>query len=267
MLCGLGVLDAFNAEGYQLNSSKLFDNFTLSVGSTFDVVKMWFLAPPSKTSIYWLHFGADIPASTMANITLVGSAMNSLKTYANLTKTDSISREGVVSVQPYDLIYIASMYSTQRIYWSGFRLDNYFSPLVAFYVARTSPISATGYFSFDRTLVNEGNAWDSTNNRFVAPYSGIYFFTMNLGQLPVKRLQYCLYKNGAYIVTVITGMANLMGPGQDLVGRSHLMSLNAKDYVQPFITEGTPFSDSTNLQISFSGFFYNLSIGQQVSKI
>ena len=260
----IGVLDAFNAEGYQ-NSSKLFTNFTLSVGSTFDIVNAWFIAPPSKASIYWMHFGADVPARTMANITLVGSPMNTLKTYSDLIQVDTIAREGVVSAQPYDLNYIASLYSTQRVYWSGFRLDNYFSPLVAFYVARTSPISTIGYLSYDRTLINEGNGWNSTTNRFVAPYSGVYFFSVSLGQLPKNRTILQIFKNGAAVVTIGTAMANLMGSGQDLVGRSHLMSLNVNDYVETYFSEGNPFSDSTNLQISFSGFFYNLTTGQQVS--
>ena len=260
------MLDAFNAEGYQ-NSTKLFINFTLSVGSRYNEVNALFIAPHSKASIYWLHFGADVPARTMANITLVRSVMNILKTYTDLTMTDSIAREGIVSFQPNDIIYITSLYVTQRIYWSGFRLDNYFSPVVAFYVARTSPISSLGYFSYDRTLVNEGKGWNSTTNRFVAPYSGIYFFTANFGQLPVKRILFYFQRNGKSVATIGTAMANLMKSGQDLVGRSHLMFLNTSDYVQTYLYEGTPLSDSINLQISFSGFFYNLLTGQQVSQI
>ena len=263
-------MDAFDAIGYQ-NGTNLFSNITVSVGSVFDSANSWFLAPPLKPSLYWLHIGADIPASTKANITLnvVGLKLNLLKTHTVLSFPDTVAREGVISLNPLDLIYATSVFSTLNVLLSGFRLDNYFNPLVAFYVGISFSLQLTGYCSFDRVLVNEGNAWNSISNRFVAPYDGIYFLSSSAGLKPVSTIKsvFEIRKNRVTVTQTVSSITALMNQGQDQITRSHLLSLNATDYLQLYIENsqaGAMTSDETVLMASFSGFYYSPPAGQQV---
>ena len=240
----------------------------MSVGSVFDSANSWFLAPPFKPSLYWLHIGADIPAHTMTNITLnvVGPKLNLLKTHTVLSFPDTVAREGVVSLNPLDLIYATSVFSTLNVLLSGFRLDNYFNPLVAFYVGISFSTQLSGYCSFDRVLVNEGNTWNSMNNRFVAPYVGIYLVSFSGGVKPIPsaKAMFEIHKNGLAVTQTSTSVSGLINQGQDQITHSHLLSLYATDYLQIYISGGVLTSDEDALMTSFSGFFYGLPIAQQV---
>jgi hypothetical protein len=60
----------------------------------------------------------------------------------------------------------------------GYRLDNIMSTQVYFSVHCTATsIAASTTVTFDRVLINVGNAWSTVNNTFRAPYDGNYFFS------------------------------------------------------------------------------------------
>jgi hypothetical protein len=64
----------------------------------------------------------------------------------------------------------------------GYRLDNIMSTQVYFSVQCTATSFATfTVITFDRVLINVGNAWNTTNNVFTAPYNGSYFFSFATG--------------------------------------------------------------------------------------
>jgi hypothetical protein len=64
----------------------------------------------------------------------------------------------------------------------GFRLDNIMSTQVYFSIQCTAAdIAANTMITFDRVLVNVGNAWSTVNNAFTAPYDGNYFFSFATG--------------------------------------------------------------------------------------
>ena len=122
-------------------------------------------------------------------------------------------------------------------------------------------LQLTGNCSFDRILVNEGNAWNSISNRFVAPFDGIYFLYSSAGLKPVSTIKsvFEIRKNGVVVTQTTTSVADLMNQGQDQITRSHLLSLNATDYLQLHIVNiqaGAMTSDETVLMASFSGFYY-----------
>jgi hypothetical protein len=64
----------------------------------------------------------------------------------------------------------------------GYRLDNIMSTQVYFSVQCTATsIAANTKITFDRVLINVGNAWSAVNNAFTAPYDGNYFFSFATG--------------------------------------------------------------------------------------
>jgi hypothetical protein len=64
----------------------------------------------------------------------------------------------------------------------GYRLDNIMSTQVYFSVQCTATsIAANTVITFDRVLINVGNAWSAVNNAFTAPYDGNYFFSFATG--------------------------------------------------------------------------------------
>jgi hypothetical protein len=66
----------------------------------------------------------------------------------------------------------------------GYRLDNIMSTQVYFSVQCTATsIAANTVITFDRVLINVGNAWSTVNNTFTAPYDGNYFFSFATGAL------------------------------------------------------------------------------------
>jgi hypothetical protein len=65
----------------------------------------------------------------------------------------------------------------------GFRLDNIMSDQVYFSVQCTAILNpGFGWIiTFDRVLINVGNAWSTVNNAFTAPCAGTYFFSYAVG--------------------------------------------------------------------------------------
>ena len=137
--------------------------------------------------------------------------------------------------------------------WLGFRLDNLFNPLIAF-AARL--YNNAKLFSeniiFDRILVNEGNHYDAKDGIFVAPFNGIYFFSVT---------------TSSYI-----GYANIMVNQKDYrfgvcscddIGRSGdkvsirgsiMLTLNAQDKVHVESKPGNNYEDKLT---NFHGFLYS----------
>jgi hypothetical protein len=67
----------------------------------------------------------------------------------------------------------------------GFRLDNIMSIQVYFSVqCIATSISVKTVITFDRVLINVGNAWSAVSNAFTAPYDGNYFFSFATGAPP-----------------------------------------------------------------------------------
>jgi hypothetical protein len=61
-------------------------------------------------------------------------------------------------------------------------------------------IAANSVITFDRVLINVGNAWSTVNNTFTAPYDGNYFFSFATGAPAGSALMVIyLVLNGAVV--------------------------------------------------------------------
>lgn len=85
-------------------------------------------------------------------------------------------------------LYSSSLLETSL---SVFSLHNSMDSLSCFSVARNVDYSTPGVIDFPRTIASFGTDWDGSNNRYVAPESGTYFFTFSAGvhETSTARLQ------------------------------------------------------------------------------
>ena len=267
----LGELDAFNVAQTSLSSGSddkvIFDSFNSTVTSGCNVKCMCIPSqePPLFSRLYWIHLAADINSSSKASLRLNNTQMRIVKNYTRINKTDTMTLDGIVRVQSRNLLTIVSQYQTLGIYVSAFRLDNIMKPLVAFSVACSSSVTSLTQIVYDRVFENIGNGWDTTVSKFYAPFSGIYFFSWSCG-ISSTNLSICrLFKNGFSIRGMQAGLRLYVQSDVDLMSASYLLNLAANNSLHLEVINAPPaYSDSTNWQITFSGFHYSPSSGQQV---
>ena len=224
-----------------------------------------------------MHLAIDVPAYTQASIYLTGT-QNSLAIWRNHTDVndnDTIYRSGIVSISAGSTIQLISDYQTLEqgylSYWAGFRLNNYFSPLIAFYVVLSQPTFYANILNtwlYDVTLANIGNGW--TGQSFITPLSGIYFFTCGSGIVKgIRTSGLNLYVNGIVytnpgynvLTRILTSASNV-----DFLARSWFISLNSNTSVVAGLqlNVDSRFTDPIHQQIYYSGFFYSPVTNQQV---
>ena len=273
------ILVTFNCIKTQPVSGKtnaiMFDQILTSVDDAF--VKANNSLSATGNSVWWWHMGVDVPPSTFAFLHILnlypGQNMTIMKRnraiYAGL---DSLTYDGIIKLATSsNSLTLATDYATygtmnnRQSYWAGFRLDNFFRPLIAFRVTRSSPVYDLGPYTYDTVLVNEGSGWDTARNAFIAPVSGVYFFTVSGG---ITNAMYTLsvLVNSVLNCNIKAGIgALLMVSETDLVTGACFLQMSKGDNVTSVLTNGSPmYSTPLNNYISFSAFCYNPSISQKV---
>ena len=112
--------------------------------------------------------------------------------------------------------------------------------------------------TFSQVDVNNGSHYDSTNSRFTAPVSGLYYFHVNLrlGTVGSTRVFTCgPRKNGSDIgYTRVFGVGGSLdfdsGAGSDhpYVSGSIILDLVANDYIEIFTGDEITFNTSLQIQ-------------------
>jgi len=112
--------------------------------------------------------------------------------------------------------------------------------------------------TFSQVDINQGSNYDSSNSRFTAPVTGLYYFHINLRLGSVGSLRvftFALYKNGSELYGRMGGQGggndfnNNSSSGSDhpYASGSTILSLNANDYVEIFT--GGEFQNNGTFQI------------------
>ena len=179
LLLFLGLLNLFGAVSYDDPVGIIQFPTFVTTTDDFDGTIMSI----QTKSVFWLHVSINVPASTSASISLTGATtyMNIVQTHNGFNGLYSISRNGVMELQADTKLSFKSNYVSNNLRWISFRLDNCFSPLYAFRVARTSSLASAASASlitYDLVLLNIGSAWNAAANSFQAPMSGQYFFSL-----------------------------------------------------------------------------------------
>ena len=191
--------------------------------------------------------------------------MRIVKNYTRVNKTDTMTLDGIIRLQANNLVTVISQYKTLGVYLSAFRLDNIINPLVAFSVACSASVTSTSQIVYDRIIENIGDGWNSSVSKFIAPYSGVYFFSWSCGITSTNFSNCRLFRNGNSVRFQQTGMRLYVQTGVDLMSMSFLLNLTTSNAVHVEVTVAPPaYSDPINLQNTFSGFYYSPKSRQQV---
>ena len=234
----------------------------------------------SVPSIYWMHVAVDVPAHTQAHLYISGlhQPFAIVRNHTSLPQGDTISRDGIVSVPAGQPVSMASDYPTETTgimqpYWAGFRLDNYFNPLIAVSVACTTPIYGSEGLEqpviYDLVLINIGSAWNLANNKFTAPTGGIYVISFSAGVMRLadsKSIIVRLLVNDIVRQAMEGGVNRMMTQDNtvDFISRSFFLRLNHGDNVTTRLLESTAYSDTINLPIALHIVLYNPNCSPQV---
>ena len=247
-----------------------FDTQVLNCNATFHNVTK--LVTVFQTGLYWFHFSAGIPNATRTSVRLNG-ATNKAGIFKNNTAftNDQSTVDNLQWVLGPSELSLSTDYNLdsgeyQQTAWLGFRLDTIMSPLVAFFVARESPMESqtlpnNTLLNYDKVLVNEGNAWKSLNNTFIAPLAGVYIFSYTT---PNNNSKQC--KISIFINSFESFQACLCERIHDSVEFSRalaVVSLQANDIVS-FHAGLTSVCSDDPFIMSVQGFYYNPISNRQV---
>ena len=168
-----------------------------------------------KTGLYWMHMAIDVPPNVNcdAYLSLPNRSLSLVKSYS-LSNKDTMSRDAIIRVQSDVYVTMKSNFQFQGAYWAGFRIDTMMSPLVCFYVGRSTSVNTPGQITdFDQVLVNEGLGWNSTRSAFITPRSGIYFFSFSGGISSSQHAVNVLQVNGITVMISYPGVSSLIPSG------------------------------------------------------
>ena len=211
-----------------------------------------------------MHLSITVPPFSSAHVALLGG-VNYFKIVQNhdgLNQEDMISRNGLMVIHAGTQLSLTSNFVNSYIRWFLFRLDNCFSPVIVFQVARsysTTNINHSELISFDLILMNIGSAWKTFTNSFVAPQSGQYFFSLSAGMSGNKTTVMMFFViNDETVQHTDSGVNALFSSGYNQISVSKLLSLNNGD-ICIFTTKfyRSLHSNPSTLQISLTGFYYS----------
>jgi hypothetical protein len=144
----------------------------------------------------------------------------------------------------------------------GFRLDNilHSNQQVIFAVQLSYFINSNGQntlATFDRVLVNVGNAWSLATSSFTAPYSGAYFFSFAAANPATVIYGVYLMVNGAVKATSCTSDGGVHN-GVITARSAIMLQLVANDVVTIVGRNSENIYSSTDGLVNAQGFLYNL---------
>ena len=219
----------------------------------------------SFASLYWMHIAVDVPPYTPTHVRISDASLSIFANQTNTNVTVTLAMNGIIGIQPGSTIKLITASSSLATYWTGFRINNLFSPVVAFRVVRNTPLTALVQITFDVVLVNEGNAWDASVNKFIAPHDGVYLFSYSGGIRYLKAPFIDFYINGTVVYRAAGGLSQYFDSGVDMLSKTTVLSLRKTDYIHLSLSNNDfMYSDSVNHQIAFTGFYYSPASIQQV---
>ena len=234
-----------------------FEHQTVNEGLNFNINTSSFTAP--SDGYYWFHLTAHIPAFTMCDYRLVGThqSRNVIRMHTRFNQ-GTFSRDDVQLLTKGEAIYVTSDYSlaTSRLAHSsfaGFRMDSLFKPFIVFVVGSSEVYSRAGPIQFRTVLIDPSRSWNTSRNEFIAPYSGIYFFTINTGAAAgSSHVVHFTINQRSFVKSLMIGDQHKEA---ETVSRSTMAQLASGDAVGVVLDTGSIYSD-IRYQTSFMGFLY-----------
>lgn len=194
--CSLHDLEntLFQVHGEDINFNQFprrqvrFSSVTFNVGHAFNANMSHF--KPNQSGLYWLHMDIIIYS---ANHEIADYCVQGLgkPTEIRLKKSEvtslGLSHDHLGAMTADSIANVTSSLTTSKnttstkfyISWFGFRINNILGKQpVAFSVINCRlPKQPYDLIQFTDVIVNEGQGWNSSFNKFTAPVSGIYVFS------------------------------------------------------------------------------------------
>ena len=193
-------------------------------------------------------------------------------TSTNYDNLDTNGREFLVELYTADKLQISSGYPVRsneepKTGLTIFALSHLMvDEAITFSVARDQTLSGhANPVPFSVENVNNGFHYDTFSHTFWAPSAGIYYFTFSVGLVAGGTADFVLYKNDEPFVNIYR--TSTRHNGEDTIGRSIMMTLEADDTVHMVNNDNQVAWSSQLFQTSFSGFKYEPRHGNQVTKI
>ena len=226
-----------------------------------------------QDGLYWLFYTFFInnDSSNAANITVVGLSSKLTSgvycTNDQYFSADVITRDHLRFLTKRQQLTISSGFpifgnETMESSWGGIRLDSLMSPLVAFEVSCAS--SGCNGNSFGNVILNIGNGWDTVKRRFVAPVSGIYYFSGSVG-LSVGTVETRLTIGPCETFANYNWLERYVNDGRNIVTGSCLLNLNSSDVVIGTVEINSSIDATIFDDFTFRGFLYSPTGGGRIS--
>ena len=213
----------------------------------------------TQPSLYWFHLNAGVPAGSGTNFSLNGLNYSAVVySSAVVYPQDQLTTDTLQYVWPNSKISVSNsqpLFSSSNLETAflGFRLDNMFSPLVAFGVQLAQVVNITGVIKFNRILVNEGNGYNISEGAFITPVTGSYFFSVTV----LTRNTIYVYVNSIVNKKLTVCLCDDAHSSTDQVSSrgSVMLALLVNDKVQ--VHASTLISTVNDGLFSFQGFLYS----------
>ena len=244
-------------------------------GQWNDITSVFTIA--ESHGVYFVGLNVGVSYRTQGDYTMVLSGQR----YAGITRrstvhnnVDAIGRDVIAPLYAADTVHVSNRY---RVYSAGnsyldtaitiFSISNIMvDEMVAFSVARLDSSSGRAnpveFFEF---LYNAGDHYNDYIHAFIAPSSGVYYFSYSLGLIAGGKANFTLYKDDEPFVNILR--ESTTHTGTDTIGRSVMMELEEFETVHIGNRAGYTARSSSLKETSFCGFKYEPKHGNQVMLI
>ena len=246
-----------------------FNDVKVNYGNGFNETNSKTFTCP-RTGLYWLFYSVFWDGTTFANITVLGTNQSPIVSIRRLhtvyNNYDTISRDKILNLTSNQQLTVSSSYptfgnSSVGSSWGAFLLDSLLSSFIAFEVCMHKSTSGTSQ-SFYQTVFNYGNAWDNATQSFIAPLTGIYYFSISIG-VPANTKEWNAFTLSAYTLACSLEHYSTYNNDLDLISRGCLLQLTSGQSLG--ITWENKPVDTSYSETSFRGFLYSPTSGLQVA--
>ena len=218
----------------------------------------------AEQGVFYVAMDAGVLGGKALNFVLMKSNQQFAScshTYTVSSNRDSTGRDIIMRLNESETLHFTSstgLYSDGNVYTNIaiFNIAELMSSNnhpVVFSVARNSMLSCDPV-TFNQILFNDSSHFNVSTNKFTAPSSGIYFFTLSVGVSSGLPVELMLYVNDVPFTSIIR--ESTARTGTDVIGRSIMMNLNKSDTVHIGNKRNTLVYSSRLLETSFAGFKY-----------
>ena len=263
---GLSLVSAWKTSSvYSTANPVPFDTVGANIGNMWDSNTHKFTMK-AEQGVFYVAMDAGVIGGKQLNFVLMKSNQpfaSCSHTYTRLYYTDSTGRDIILTVNESETLHFISstgLYSNNNAYiniaiFNIAELMSSDKDPVVFSVASNSMLGGNvNPVTFNQILFNDYSHFNVSTNKFTAPSSGIYFFTLSVGVTGGLPVEFMLYVNDVPFTSIIR--ESTARAGTDVIGRSIMMNLNKSDKVHVGNKRNTLVYSSQLLETSFAGFNY-----------